>query len=155
MHGLTPGMQNHRKTNVTAEILVPELLQELRGGVDEELEEDFLIEAHQWVEDMIDREDDMIVVDGQQPFLLLLQPLGLLEGPALWAVTILAGFVVELPLLTHRTFFHHTTHGRRATLHDRTHCFRLLIRKAVCASVFAHVFAEDLSHVVLHPGLLR
>jgi hypothetical protein len=31
----------------------------------------------------------------------------------------------------------------------------LLVRKTMCVSVGAHKFAEDLSHVALHPGLLR
>ena len=154
LHGLPPGVQDHREADLATQILVSEFLQELRSGVDEELEEDFLIEAHEWVEDMIDGEDDMKVVDGEQPFLLLFQPLGFLEGTALGTMSVFAGFVVELQLLTYRTFLHHTAHGRRATLQDRIHHFRLLIRKTMCASILAQMFAEDLSHVVLHPGLL-
>lgn len=154
LHGLSPGMQDHREPNLTAQIFLSEFFQELRGGVDEEFEERFLIEGDQGIEDMVDGEDDVVIGDGQQPFLLLFEPLGFLEGTALGTVTILAGFVVELPLLTNRAFLHHTAEGRGATLQDRTHCFGLLIGKAMCASVVADVFAEDLSHIVLCPGLL-
>lgn len=155
LHRLSPGMQDHRKPDLAAEIRVPELLQELGCGVDEELEEQFLIEAHQWVEDMIEGEDNMKVLDWQQPFLLFFQPLRLLERTALRTMSVLAGLVVELPLLTNRAFLQHTAQRGRAASQDRTDRFRLLIRKAMRASVLTHMFAEDLSHVVLHPGLLR
>jgi hypothetical protein len=155
LHGLTPGMQDHREPDLAAQILVPELLQELCGNPDEQIEEQFLIEGDQGIEDMVDGEDNMKVVDGQQPFVLFFQPLGFLERAALGAMTVLTGFAVELPLLTHRTLLHDATQRRCAALHDRIDRFRLLMRKSMKASVRAHVLAEDLSHVVWHPGLLR
>lgn len=157
LHGLTPGMQDHGEPDLAAQIGLSELFEQLSSGVDEELEEQFLIEGDQGIENVIDGEDDMKIVDGQDPFLLSFQPLGFLERPALGTMAVLAGFEVELPLLAGIivTAFEHTAHGRRATLHDRIHRFGLLIRKSMKASVRAHVFAEDLSHVVLHPGLLR
>lgn len=39
LHGLTPGVQDHRKANFAAEIFLPELLQELRGNFDEQVEQ--------------------------------------------------------------------------------------------------------------------
>jgi hypothetical protein len=78
---------------------VPELLQQLCGSVNEEIEQAFLVESDQGIEDMVEGEDDMIIVDGQEPDLLGFQPLGLLEGTTLWTMAVLASFVVELPLL--------------------------------------------------------
>src|SRR6266545_4305226 len=95
LHGLPPGMQDHREPDLPAEIRLPELLEELGSGVDEELEYLFPVEAYQRIEDVVDGEDDMKIMDGQQPFLLGLQPLGFLEGPALRTMAVLAGFAVE------------------------------------------------------------
>lgn len=64
LHGLPPGVQDHGKTDLAAQIFLSEFLQELGSRVDEELEEQFLIEAYQGIEDVIDGEDDMVVVDG-------------------------------------------------------------------------------------------
>ena len=38
LHGLPPGMQDHRKTDLTAEILASKLFQQLSGDFDEEIE---------------------------------------------------------------------------------------------------------------------
>ena len=147
LHGLSPGMQDHGKTDLPAEILVPELLQQLGSRFNEEIEQKFLVERHQRIEDMIDGKDDMIIVDGQQPFLLFFQPLRLFKGTTLWTMAVLAGFVVELPLLTNRTFLHHAAHRRRAAIDNRAHGFGLFIGKPMSALVFADVFAEDVSHI--------
>jgi hypothetical protein len=155
LHGLTPGMQDHRKPDLPAQILAPELFQELSSCVNEQIEEQLLIEPDQWIEDMVDGEDHMIIMDRQHPFLLCFEPLRLFEGTTLGTMTILAGFEVKFPLLALRTCLQDTAHGRCAAIHDRIHRFGLLIRKAMRASVLAHEFAEDLSHVVFHIGLLR
>jgi hypothetical protein len=148
-------MQDHRKANVPAQIFAPKLLQELRGCVNEEIEEEFLIEPDQRIEDMVDGEDDMIIMDGQHPFLLRFEPLRLLEGTTQGTMTVLAGFEVKFPFLALGTCFQDTPHGWCAAIQDRIHRFGLLIRKAMRASVLAHVFAEDFSHVVFYTGLLR
>ena len=64
LHGLPPGVQDHREPDLAAQIGLPELFEELRGGGNEEIEELFLIERHQGIEDVVDGEDDMKVVDG-------------------------------------------------------------------------------------------
>lgn len=148
LHGLSPGMQDHRKPDFPAQILVPEFFQELGSRVDAELEQEFLVECDQGIENVIDGEDDMIVVDGQQPFLLSFEPLRFLEGPTLGTMAVLAGFVVELPLLTDRTLLHDAAHGRRAAIEDRTHGFGLLIRKTMCAFVRPDVLTENIRDLI-------
>lgn len=80
LHGLSPGMQDHRKADLPAEIFLPKLFEQLSGCVNEEIEQECLIEPNQGIEDMVDGEDDMIIVDGQHPFLLRFEPLRLLES---------------------------------------------------------------------------
>lgn len=98
LQGLTPSVHDHREANVTAEILPPKLLQQLSSNFDEEIEEEFLIESHQVIENMVDGEDDMEIMDGQDPFLLVFEPLCFLERAAFWAMTILARLITEFPL---------------------------------------------------------
>jgi len=95
---------------------------------------------------MVNREDDMIVVDGQQPFLLRFEPLRFLEGAALGAMSVLAGFVVKLPLLADRTLLQDSAQGRCAASQDRTDRLALLTRKAMPASVVPDMLAENLRH---------
>ena len=47
---------------------------------------------------MVDSEDDMEIMDGQDPFLLVFEPLCFLERAAFWAMTILARLITEFPL---------------------------------------------------------
>jgi len=98
LHGLTPRMHNQRKADVPAEILLPELFQKLSGNIDEEIEEELLIESDQVIENMVDGENDMEIMDGQDPFLLVFEPLRLLERTAFWAVTIFTRLITEFPL---------------------------------------------------------
>ena len=49
---------------------------------------------------MIDGEDDVKVVDGQQPHALFFQPLGLVEGATGGALSVLAGVVCDFHLPT-------------------------------------------------------
>lgn len=100
LQGLTPSVHDHREANVPTEILLPELLQQLSSDFDEEIEEEFLIESHQVIENMVDGEDDMEILDGQDPFLLVFEPLCFLERAAFWAMTILARLITEFPLPT-------------------------------------------------------
>ena len=47
LHGLPPSVHDQRKANLPAEILLPKLLQELRGGFNEQIEKQLAIEIHQ------------------------------------------------------------------------------------------------------------
>ena len=96
---------------------------------------------------MVNRENDMEVMDGQNPFLLRFEPLCFLESPTLRTMAILAGFEMKLPFLALVTNLQNSTHCRRATIDNRAHGFRLLIRKPMSTLVFANVFAENLSHI--------
>jgi hypothetical protein len=51
---------------------------------------------------------------------------------------------VEFPLLTHRTFLHHTAQRRCAAVQDRTHRFGLFIGKTMNAFIFSDMFSENL-----------
>ncbi len=55
------------------------------------------MEGNQRVEDMVNCEDDLIIMDGQNPFLLGFEPLRLFKRAALRTMAILAGFIVKLP----------------------------------------------------------
>ena len=151
LHVLSPGMQDHRKADLTAEILASELLQQLCGDFDEEIEKQFLIERNQRIENMINGEDNVIIMDGQKPFLLGFQPLRFLKRPAQWTVTILAGFEMKLPLFAYVANLQHPAHRRCAAIDNRAHGFRLLIRKPMRLFIFSDVFAENVSHIVFHP----
>ena len=149
LHGLAPGMQDHGKANFTAEIFLPKFFEQLSGSFNEEIEKTFLIESQQRIEDMVQGEDHMIIMDRQNPFLLGFEPLRLLEGATLWAVAVLAGFVVKLPTLTCRTSLQHTAHGRGAAIHDRTHGFGLFIGKLMSAFVFSDMLSENIRNFVV------
>lgn len=151
LHGLSPGMQDHRKTDLTTEIFLPELFEQLCGGFNEKIEKKFLIESHQRIENMVNREDHMIIMDRQNPEFLSFEPLRLFKRTALGAMPILAGLIKELPTLAFGASLQDTTQGRRAASHDRAHGFGLLIRKSMSFFVFPNMFAEDVSHVVFHP----
>ena len=79
------------------------------------------------------------------------EPLRLFKRAALWAMPILARLIAEFPAFTFEASLHHSTEGRRTTIHDGAHGFGLFIRKPMSAFVIADVFAEDVSHVVFHP----
>ena len=100
---------------------------------------------------MVDGEDDMIIMNGQQPFLLCFEPLSFFKCTALGAMAILAGFVVELPAFASGTSFQDPTKSRCATSHDGAHGFGLLKRKPMSVPIFTDMFAEDVSHFVFHP----
>ncbi len=155
LHGLTPSVHDHRKTDLTSEILLPKLLQQLCGDFDAQVKQYFSIEVHQQIEDMINGEDDMKIMDGQNPFLLVFQPLRFLERPTLGTVSILSGFIVKLPFFTFGTSLQNSTHCRRAAIDNRAHSFRLIIRKPMSFFIFTHMFAENLRNIVFHPRLLH
>ena len=100
---------------------------------------------------MVNREDDMIIMNGQKPNLLRFEPLSLFKRAAFWAMTILAGLIAEFPAFTFDASLQDSTEGRSAAIQDSAHGFRLLIRKPMSAFVITDVSAEDVSHVVFHP----
>lgn len=88
----------------------------MRGDINEQIEKQFLIESHQAIENMINREDDMEIMDGQDPFLLVFEPLRLLESPTLGTVSILSSLVVKFPILAFGTHLHDAAHGGCAAI---------------------------------------
>lgn len=104
---------------------------------------------------MINGEDDMEIMNGQNPFFLVFEPLRFLESPTLGTVSILSSLVVKLPTLTFRTSLQHSTHSGRAAIEYCAHGFMLLIRKPMRLFIFANMFAEDVSHIVFPLWLLR
>ena len=65
---------------------------------------------------MVDGEDDMEVMNGQDPFLLVFEPLSFLECPTLGTVPILSSLVVKLPMLAFKTHLHDTTKSGGTTI---------------------------------------
>ena len=107
---------------------------------------------------MVDGEDDMEIMDGQDPFLLRFQPLRFLKCAAQRAMAILAGFIVKFQSLANGACLHHPAHGRRATIDDRADGFGLFIRKPMRLFILTNMLTEDASHIVaqrilwiLHP----
>ncbi len=107
LDGLPPGMQDQRKADFTAQNLATILFQQLGSRVNEVVIHHLLIPPHQRIEHMIDREHNMIIRNGQDPYLLRLQPLRLFKGTTFGTVSILAGFVLEFPTATFATGFDH------------------------------------------------
>ena len=151
LHGLTPGMHDHRETNLTAEIFLTELFQQLSGKLDEQIEKQFLIESHQVIENMVDGEDDMEIVDGQDPFFLVFEPLRLFECPTLGTVSILSGLIVKLPILAYVTHLYNPAECGSAAIQNCTHGFGLLIGKPMRLFILTNMIAEDVSQIVFHP----
>jgi hypothetical protein len=127
----------------------------LSSNLDEQVEEQFLVESHERVENVVNGEDDVEIGDRQKPEFLCFEPLRFLECSTRGAMPIFSGFVVEFPTFTFRADFQDTTQSRRAAIHDGAHNFGLFIRKAMSFFVFANMFAEDVSHFELRPRLLR
>lgn len=98
---------------------------------------------------MVDGEDDMEIMDGQDPFLLVFEPLRLLERAAFWAMTILAGLITEFPLpaLLIVAPFQDAAECGSAAIQDGAHSFRLLIGKPMRLFIFADMFTEDVSQL--------
>jgi hypothetical protein len=148
-------MQNHCEAHLAAEILLPELLQQLSGNRNEEIEKQFLIEGNQVVENVVNGEDNVEIMNGQEPFLLVFQPLRLFERPTLGTMTILSSLVMKLKRLANHTHLEDPAHRRRAAIQNRAHRFRLLIRKPMRLFILADMSAEDVCHIIFHPRLLR
>lgn len=104
---------------------------------------------------MVNGEDHMIIVNRQHPDLLRFEPLRLFKRAALWTMPIFAWFIAELPAFTFDASLQDSTESRRAAIQNGAHGFRLFIGKPMSAFVIANVFAEDVSHIVFHPWLLR
>jgi len=151
LHGLTPGMQDHGKADLTAQIFVSKLLQQLSRDFDEQIEEPFPIERQQPIENMVNSEDDVIIRNGQDPFFLGFEPLGFFKRTAFGAMPILARLIPKLPLIADITQFQDTAHRRRAAIQNGAHGFGLLIRKPMRLFVFTDVFSDYVSHIVFHP----
>ena len=99
---------------------------------------------------MVNGEDNVVIVDGQNPFLLGFEPLRLFKRPAQWTMSVLAGFIVKFPILAYGTYLQNSTHRRRAAIDDCAHGFGLFIGKPMRALVFANVLAENLSHTMAY-----
>ncbi len=65
---------------------------------------------------MIDGKDDMEVMNGQDPFLLVFEPLRFLEGPTLGTMSILSSLVMKLQRFADGAGLHHTTQCGRAAI---------------------------------------
>ncbi len=148
LHGLTPGMQDHRKANLAAEIFLPELFEQLRGNLNEQVIHQLLVAPNQGIEDMVYCENHMVIRNGEKPFLLRFEPLRFLKRTTRRTMAVLAGFVVEFPAFALGTFQDHAAEGRRVAIQNRAHGFGLLIRKPMRALVLADMLAEDISDFV-------
>lgn len=110
-----------------------------------------MIERHEFVENVVNRENDMEILDGQYPFLLIFKPLRLLKSPTLGTMSILSSLVMKFPFLALETCFQNPAHRGRAAIYNRAHGFRLRIRKPMGLFVCANMLSEDVSHIVFHP----
>ena len=110
-----------------------------------------MIEGNEWIENMVDGEDDMEVMNGPDPFLLVFEPLSFLERPTLGTVSILSSLVVKLPMLAFKTHLDDTAKSGGTTIQNCAHGFGLLIRKPMRLFIFTNMFAEDVSHIKFHP----
>ena len=72
--GLTPGVQNGRKADFAAQVLPSKGFERVRRAGKEQMVYLFPIHPRQWIEEMVNGEDDVEVVGGQQMRFLLFQP---------------------------------------------------------------------------------
>jgi hypothetical protein len=151
LQGLPPGMQNHGEANLAAQILVPELFQYLSRHFEEQVVEQLRIESDQGIEDVVDGEDDVIVMNGQDPEFLRFEPLSFFESATLGTMAVLARLVMAFPVFTDRAHLQNPAEGGRATIQNRTDDFGLLIGKLMSAFVFPNMLAENLSHTEFRP----
>ena len=151
LQGLTPSVHDHREADVATEVLPPEFLQQLSSDIDEEIEEELLIESDQVIENVVDGENDMEIMDGQDPFLLVFEPLRLFECPTLGTVAILSGLIVKLPILAYVTHLYNPAECGSAAIQNCTHGFGLLIGKPMRLFILTNMIAEDVSQIVFHP----
>jgi len=100
---------------------------------------------------MVNGEDDMIIMNGQEQDLLGFQPLCFLERPTLGTVSILSSLIVKLPILAYVTHLHNPAHRRCAAIEYRADSLMLRIRKPMSLFICTYMFAEDVSHTVFHP----
>jgi len=100
---------------------------------------------------MVDGEDDMEIMDGQDPFLLVFKPLRLLESPTLGTVTILSSLVVKLQRLADRAGLHHPAECGGAAIQNRADGFGLLIGQAMRLFIRANMLAENVSQIIFLP----
>ena len=96
---------------------------------------------------MVNGEDDVEIMNGQNPFFLVFKPLRFLERPTLGTVSILSSLIVKFPFLAYIALIHDPAHRRRAAIEDRAHSFRLLIRKPMRLFICANMLAENVSHI--------
>lgn len=98
---------------------------------------------------MVNGEDDVEIMNGQNPLLLVFQPLRFLERATFWAVTILTRLVTEFPLpaLLIVAPLHDPAHGGCAAIQNGANDFRLRIRKPMQLFICADMLAEDLRHI--------
>ena len=96
---------------------------------------------------MVNGEDDVEIMNGQNPFFLLFQPLRFLESPTLGTVSILSSLIVKPQRLAHGTALHDAAHGRRAAIEYRAHGFRLRIRKPMRLFICDNMFTEDVRYI--------
>jgi hypothetical protein len=65
---------------------------------------------------MVNGKDHMEIMNGQDPFLLVFEPLRLLESPTLGTMSILSSLVVELPIETVGTHGHNPAESGSTTI---------------------------------------
>lgn len=86
-----------------------------------------MIVGEEGIENMIDGEDRMKILNGEDPKLLSFEPLGFFKCAALRAMTVLACFVVKLPMIAIVACFQDATECWRAAIHNGADSFALLI----------------------------
>ena len=115
---LPPGMEDGGHANLATQVTVGELSKGLGGGGEEKLVERQSVLAYQRVELVRQGEDDVEVRNGQQPSLLLLEPLD--GGSALTgrAMTVAAGMRLEVFLPAFAATIEMAAQGPGATGHQ-------------------------------------
>ena len=91
IHLLAPGVQNQAQAQVAAQAVAPKLQEAVRGALEEQRIKPRRVEQQQCVKFAGQREDAVIISNGQQAALLLMEPLPAPAGQASWAMAVPAG----------------------------------------------------------------
>lgn len=151
---LSPRMEDGGETDLGSEVLLVagDGLERLCCGTEEHAVHEALVAEGERTKLVGESEDDMEVMDGQEPCFSFVEPLGLFEALALRTVTITAGVVgdADVPAGVARILV--TSERCGATVFDAPEDSLLAARESVASSKLLTVLAEYVRDLDPRPG---
>ncbi len=150
---LSPRMEDRSETDLGSEVLLVagDALERLCCGTKEHGVQQPLVAERERTKFLGESEDDMEVVDWQEPCSSFVEPFGLFEALALWAVTIAAGVVGDADVTTGVTGILVASERCGATVFDAPKDNVFQGRESVAPSKLLTVLAEYLRDLDSRP----